>query len=85
MGGSRAGGLKASKTNRQQFGEDFYAKIGRLGGQVKVKKGFAISGLAIEAGRKGGYTSKRTWTAEQRIAHSKAMTKKENLWRRLLK
>jgi len=33
---------------------DHFAKAGRIGGRVKTAKGFSKSGLAQEAGRKGG-------------------------------
>ena len=32
MSGTKAGGLKASETNRKRHGEDFYSRIGRKGG-----------------------------------------------------
>ena len=54
MAGTKAGGAKAAQTMKDKHGEDFYVRIGRLGGSVKTPKGFAVSGLAVEAGRKGG-------------------------------
>lgn len=40
---------------RQTHGEDYYKKIGKLGGSAKVKKGFGKNPkLASIAGRKGG-------------------------------
>lgn len=61
MAGNKEGGLKAAETNRQKHGEDFYSKLGRLGGKVTgTKKGFAANpALAKVAGRKGGRTSRR--------------------------
>ena len=59
MSGTKQGGINAAKTNRLFYGEDFYKKIGSKGGSVKVPKGFAISGKASEAGKKGGAISKR--------------------------
>lgn len=59
MSGSRIGGLKATITNKQRHGDDFFRKIGAKGGYAKVPKGFAVSGLASEAGKVGGRISKR--------------------------
>lgn len=59
MSGNRAGALKASKSNRERHGEDFYKVIGKRGGSVKTPKGFAISGKASEAGKRGGSISSR--------------------------
>ncbi len=62
MSGTIIGGRKTAKTNKERHGEDFYKKIGHLGGSVKgVAKGFALMPREKrqEAGRKGGKTSKR--------------------------
>lgn len=55
MAGTREGGLKAAKTLKAKQGKDFYARIGRKGGQAEVTKGFGTNKeLASIAGRKGG-------------------------------
>lgn len=60
MSGTKAGGRKASITNRLKHGEDFYERIGRKGGRNGHTGGFASNHeLAKEAGRKGGKISKR--------------------------
>ena len=60
MGGSHLGGLKTAAKNKELHGEDFYTKIGRLGGKTaKGPRGFTVSGKASEAGRKGGKASRR--------------------------
>jgi general stress protein YciG len=60
MSGTRDGGLKTAKTNKDKFGDDFYRNIGKIGGQSKVPKGFAVNKeLAVESGKKGGTISKR--------------------------
>lgn len=48
--------MKPSKYDkRQTHGEDYYKKIGKLGGSAKVKKGFGKNQeLASIAGKKGG-------------------------------
>lgn len=61
MAGTKAGGIKAAATNRAKFGHDFYAKIGRKGGQRGHTGGFAANpDLARVAGAKGGRISRRT-------------------------
>ena len=61
MSGTKVGGLKASLTNKEKYGEDFYQRIGRKGGKkCGIKKGFALNPqLASIAGRKGGSINKR--------------------------
>lgn len=39
MAGTRAGGLKTAATNKKIYGEDYYARIGRMGGSVTGKSG----------------------------------------------
>lgn len=41
MAGTKAGGIKASQTNRERHGEGFYAKIGAKGGANGNTGGFA--------------------------------------------
>lgn len=62
MAGTKAGGKKASITNKEKHGEDFYKRIGSKGGKSgdHSKRGFASNPeLAREAGRKGGTKSRR--------------------------
>lgn len=41
MAGTKAGGIAAVKTNKAKYGNDFYKKIGTMGGSVKnPNKGF---------------------------------------------
>jgi general stress protein YciG len=60
MAGTTIGGLKTVETNKKKYGEDFYVKIGALGGaKTGVKKGFAANPeLARTAGAKGGSVTK---------------------------
>lgn len=61
MSGTRAGGLKAAKTNKKRHGKHFYAEIGRKGGQNGHTGGFAANHeLARTAGALGGAISRRT-------------------------
>jgi general stress protein YciG len=60
MAGTKAGGLKASATNKQRWGEDFYKRIGAKGGRNGHTGGFAANReLASIAGKKGGSISRR--------------------------
>lgn len=60
MSGTKAGGIKAAKTNLERHGADFYKKIGQKGGQNGHTGGFAANpALARVAGAKGGRISRR--------------------------
>lgn len=60
MAGTREGGLKAAKTNKEKYGDDFYVINGRKGGQNGHTGGFYSNRvLARVAGAKGGHKSKR--------------------------
>ena len=66
MSGTRAGGIKARNTNYKNHGEDFYKRIGKIGGQNGNTGGFASNpGLARTAGAKGGAKSKRGLSKER--------------------
>lgn len=55
MAGTREGGLKAAKANKERHGADFYKRLGQRGGAAGHTGGFAgNSELARELGRKGG-------------------------------
>lgn len=58
MSGTISGGKRTAATNKERYGENYYRMVGKLGGKVKVPKGFAITGLAREAGAKGGRNRK---------------------------
>lgn len=69
MAGTRAGGVKAAKKNKELYGEGFYSSIGAKGGKVGKTGGFAsekvgADGLtgkqrASKAGQIGGRNSRR--------------------------
>lgn len=60
MAGTKTGGQKAAVTNKKSYGMDFYARIGKIGGQLGHTGGFAANRkLASEAGRIGGRISRR--------------------------
>lgn len=61
MSGTIKGGQKAAATNKERYGKDWYAKIGKIGGKNGHTGGFAsMSPEKIKAaGRKGGLTSSR--------------------------
>lgn len=55
MAGTKIGGLRAAAKNKELYGEDFYRKMGAIGGKKSKGGGFAANPeLAREAGRKGG-------------------------------
>lgn len=61
MAGNRSGGLKAAATNKSKYGEDWYRRIGAMGGKKGTTGGFAANReLARIAGAKGGRISRRT-------------------------
>lgn len=52
IGPSRGEKIKAAILKK--YGPDYYKNIGKMGGSVKTKKGFATNlALASEAGKKG--------------------------------
>lgn len=61
MSGSKLGGKRAATTNKARHGEDFYVRLGQLGGKVKTTGGFANMDpeKLSAAGKKGGMTSRR--------------------------
>lgn len=60
MAGNRKGGIKAALTNKAKYGENFYERIGRIGGKKSTGGGFAKNPeLAQIAGRKGGKASQK--------------------------
>ena len=60
MSGTKAGGKKAAKTNKERYGEDFYKVQGAKGGRNGHTGGFASNReLARIAGAKGGRISRR--------------------------
>ena len=59
--GKRQGGLRAAATNKQRYGDSFYAIIGAKGGKAGKTGGFyANRELARIAGAKGGSVSRRS-------------------------
>ena len=65
MAGSKIGGEKAAKTNKERHGEDFYRNIALKAQKAweengRKPRGFAANPeLARRAGMKGGKTSRR--------------------------
>jgi len=72
MAGNKAGGLKTAQKNKENYGADFYARIGAIGGKNGHTGGFAYDDRnllqklfrkptrAQIAGAKGGRSGKRT-------------------------
>ncbi len=66
MSGTISGGKLAAMTNKTRYGDDFYKRIGEIGGKKGRTGGFyANRELAREAGRKGGRISRRTGVKNQ--------------------
>ncbi len=69
MAGTIDGGKKAALVNKRRYGEDFYQRLGRMGGRISRTGGFASliigkDGLtgkqrARIAGAKGGKISRK--------------------------
>lgn len=82
MTGTKAGGMKAAATNKKLHGEDFYARIGRKGGQNGHTGGFAANPeLAKIAGAKGGRKSRRTGVKNGEGGRKKVEKKPERTWK----
>lgn len=61
MAGTKIGGAKAAQKNKELYGEDFYGRIGAIGGKIGRTGGFyANRELARIAGAKGGRISRRS-------------------------
>ena len=69
MSGTLEGGLAAAKSNKERYGDDWYARIGAIGGKNGRNGGFASETVGKDgltgrerasiAGHKGGIKSKR--------------------------
>lgn len=64
MPGTKLGGQHAAETNKRKFGEDYYAKIGAIGGKKSRAGGFAHMKIhnperLSELGRRGGIISRK--------------------------
>jgi general stress protein YciG len=68
MAGTQTGGLKAAKTNKERYGDNYYAEMGRKGGKRGHGGGFASNpALARMAGAKGGSRSKRAGGMQKKL------------------
>lgn len=60
MAGNKEGGKKAAAKNKAKYGKDFYARIGKIGGENGFTGGFYVNReLARVVGAIGGSRSKR--------------------------
>lgn len=74
MSGTKTGGLKAAKTNLKTYGEDYYKRIGKVGGASSRTGGFYYMMQHNPKRLKQISTrSRRPWTAEHRQHHSERM------------
>lgn len=62
MSATPDGGRKAMARNKERWGEDFPARIGRMGGKAGNTGGFTDRELAARAGKIGGSMSRRSGT-----------------------
>lgn len=73
MAGTKAGGKRAAETNKKRYGDDFYGRIGAVGGKNGRTGGFyANRELARTAGAKGGRISRRVPTKKIGVLNGKA-------------
>ena len=73
MSGNKKGGAKAAATNKILYGEDFYRKIGAIGGKKSKGGGFGSEIIGSDgltgyerariAGTKGGKVCGNTWSS----------------------
>lgn len=88
MSGTSAGGQAARDRNRKLYGDDYYARIGSIGGKKGHTGGFSSNAVGKDgltgrqrariAGSKGGKKSQRVWTPEQRRIHAEIVRKEGN-------
>lgn len=60
MPGTKLGGQRAAETNKRNHGEDFYKRIGAIGGAKAPGPFKTDTDLARRAGKLGGIKSRRT-------------------------
>lgn len=78
MAGTKEGGKKCAATNKERYGDDWYAKIGQKGGRKGHTGGFAANPeLAKIAGRKGGLISSRAKDPEFTLAERREEIRKQ--------
>lgn len=51
--------MKAAQTNKERYGENYYAKMGQIGGKKGAGAFYANPELARRAGKIGGRKSRR--------------------------
>jgi len=78
VSGTRAGGRNAAATNKKRHGEDFYARIGSLGGKNGRTGGFyGDKERARAIGAQGGKVSKIGYRAYKQSDGTYKYVKKE--------
>lgn len=72
ISGTKEGGVHAAQTNKKRHGNDFYKRIGAIGGHNGHTGGFyANPELARTAGAKGGRNSKRGPAKKKKVEEDK--------------
>lgn len=68
MAGTKSGAALAAKTIKEKYGEDFYRRLGAMGGRKGTTGGFyANRELARRAGEKGGRISRRPKKVQEEV------------------
>ena len=72
ISGTKEGGIHAAETNKKRHGNDFYKRIGAIGGHNGHTGGFyANPELARMAGAKGGRNSRRGPAKNKKVEEDK--------------
>lgn len=74
MAGTKEGAVKTAKTNKERYGANFYAEIGRKGGENGTTGGFASQNVGKDgltgkerariAGQKGGVATRKNYNVK---------------------
>lgn len=84
MSNTKAGARKAAETNKSKYGEDFYTRIGSLGGKASGTGGFyGNPERARTAGAKGGRLGSRKGTPMSPESRKRMSEAQRARWKRI--